>query len=143
MTAAFEASILPVTAEISGLTEQVMEFLQAGAVDTRAINHVALALEELLTNLATHGNCADKPTAVRLTIESDRVKAEVVDTGPFFDLRQAAQPDTTSDIADRPIGGLGLFLIREFAKDIGYAQRDGKNVTTFTVARNTLPPAGR
>ncbi len=138
MTTAFEASILPEPAAISGLTERILEFLPAACVDARAAHHVALALEEILTNLATHGESSNASVTVRLAIEPDKVKVEIADTGPFFDLRSTPDPDLDTSIEDRAIGGLGLFLIRQIAGDIDYVRRDAINFTTFTIARNTI-----
>jgi anti-sigma regulatory factor (Ser/Thr protein kinase) len=138
MTAAFEVSIKPGSAEISNLTETVMAFLQGGGVDSRTTHHVALALEEMLTNLATHGNAADSPATIRLAIDPHKVNVEIIDCGEYFDPRETPDPDIAKDVADREVGGLGLYLVRKIAVDIAYARRDGRNVTTFALARSTI-----
>lgn len=135
MTAPFTAEVMPQPEPISALTEQVMEYLSEAGVDTRAAHHVALALDELLVNLGSHGGAADRPASVRVTIEPDKVRAEVIDTGAEFDIRQAKDPVLSQDIEERDVGGLGLFLVRQFASEIGYERRDGQNRTTFAVAR--------
>jgi serine/threonine-protein kinase RsbW len=135
----FERQILAQPAAISQLTEQVMNYLAREGVDARTAHHVALAFDELLTNLGSHGNSADKPAMVRVLVESDRVRAEVLDSGPAFDLRTAGDPDLSRGIEEREVGGLGLFLIRQFACEIGYDRRDGMNRTTFAIMRNSGP----
>ncbi len=110
-----------------------MDYLAGAGVDVRATHHVGLAFDELLTNLGTHGGSPDKPAKVRVTVEPDRVRAEVHDTGPPFDIREAAEPTLTGDIEDREVGGLGLFLIRQFASEIGYERVGGMNCTNFAV----------
>lgn len=137
MTAIFEAEVLPQSEAISAFTERVMGYLDAAGVDTRAAHHVALAFDELLTNLGSHGGGADKLATVRVTVEPDKVRAEIRDTGAPFDIREAAEPVLTQSIEDREIGGLGLFLIRQFASEIGYERRDGVNCTSFTVLRKS------
>lgn len=135
MTAPFTAEVLPQPEAISALTGQVMDYLSAAGVDPRAAHHVALALDELLVNLGSHGGAADRPASVRIAVEPDKVRAEVIDTGAEFDIRQAADPVLGDTIEDREVGGLGLFLVRQFASEIGYERRDGVNCTTFAVAR--------
>ena len=137
MSARFETQILPQPAAISELTQAIMDFLAGAGVDTRTAHHVALAFDELLTNLGSHGNSADKPATVRVFVEPDRVKAEVLDSGPAFDIRTAPDPDLSQSIEDRQVGGIGLFFIRQFASEIGYDRRDGVNCTTFAVKRTT------
>jgi anti-sigma regulatory factor (Ser/Thr protein kinase) len=133
----FERQILAQPAAISELTGQVMDYLAGEGVDARAAHHVALAFDELLTNLGSHGNSADKPATVRVLVEPDTVKAEVLDSGPAFDIRTTPDPDLSQNIEDRQVGGLGLFLIRQFTSEIGYDRRDGMNCTTFSVKRTT------
>ena len=139
MSAPFEAQVLPQPEAISALTERVMDYLTASGVDTRAAHHVGLAFDELLTNLGSHGGSPDKPATVRVVIEPERLLAEIRDHGPAFDIRKAAEPVLSQTIQDREIGGLGLFLIRQFAVEIGYERRDGVNCTSFTILRKPSP----
>jgi anti-sigma regulatory factor (Ser/Thr protein kinase) len=137
MSAIFEAEILAQPEAISRLTGEVLDHLGAQGVDARAAHHVALALDELLVNLGSHGNSADKPANVRIVIEADKVRAEIRDSGPEFDIRTAAEPALSENIAEREIGGLGLFLVRQFACEIGYERRGDTNHTSFAIARAT------
>ena len=136
MTAPFEVELLPQPESISALTRHVIAYLSAQGVDARAAHHVALALDELLVNLGSHGGSAERPARVRVVVEPDKVRAEMRDTGAAFDLRQAPEP-VFGGIEERQLGGLGLFLIRQFASEIGYERTDGMNCTTFAVARAT------
>ena len=137
MSATFEAEILPQLKAISRLTGEVLCHLEMHGVDARAAHHVALVLDELLVNLGSHGNSADKPANVRIMIEADKVRAEIRDSGPEFDIRTAPEPTLTQNIEEREIGGLGLFLVRQFACEIGYERRGDTNHTRFAVARAT------
>lgn len=134
---AFTASVLAQPEAISDLTERLLRFLEDQGVDSRAAHHVALIAEELLTNIGTHGNCRDTPARVSVTVAPEEIRGEVVDGGSAFDPREAPEPDLTSDIADRPVGGLGLFLVRRFASALEYIRRNGENYTSFVVPRVT------
>ena len=131
-----EIEVLATPEAISDLTGRIMAFLEEQRVDGRATHHVAMVVEELVTNLGTHGNCRDKPAKVRLTVEPAQVKGEIVDTGPSFDPREAPDPDVDASVEDRPIGGLGLYLVRQLASSLEYSHRNGENSTTFTIARS-------
>ncbi len=49
----------------------------------------------------------------------------MADNGMAFDPLQKSAPDLESSLEDRPIGGLGVFLVLEFMDDVTY-QRDGE-----------------
>jgi anti-sigma regulatory factor (Ser/Thr protein kinase) len=131
----FESSILATPEAISELTDKVMTFLAEQGVETRATHHVALVLDEVLTNLGTHGNCRDQPAKIALTVEPDKVTGEVIDTGPSFDPRTAPDPSLDIAAADRPIGGLGLYLVRKLSAALEYTRRNDENCTTFAITR--------
>ena len=119
---------------ISRVVDDVMAFLRREQVDARATHHVALVIEEMLANLGTHGGCRDKPARIRVAVEPARVRGEIVDQGPAFDPRTAPVPDLTAAPDERPVGGLGLHLVRQLST-LEYARQDGENRTTFFVAR--------
>lgn len=131
----FERSTLATPEAISGLTDEVMAFLDEQGVELRAAHHTALVLNEVLTNLATHGDCPDRPARVAVIVQSDRVTGEIVDKGPPFDPRLAPEPTLDVAAADRPIGGLGLFLVRKLSCSLEYARRNDENCMTFAISR--------
>lgn len=133
--APFETDVLATPEAIAALTEQVLAFLAEQQVDARATHHVALVVEELVTNLGSHGNCRDKPARIRLTVEPTQVTGEIRDTGPSFDPRLAPDPDVEASIEDRPIGGVGLYLVRQFCSALEYSHGNGENLTSFAIAR--------
>jgi anti-sigma regulatory factor (Ser/Thr protein kinase) len=124
---------------ISALTERIASHLAAAGVDARAVHHVALVLDELLTNLVAHGS-AGAPVSVSLTISPDRVTAEVVDGGPMFEPRVAQNLQLSADVENRPIGGLGLLLVHRVTDDLVYERVGRHNRTTFSICRT---PAGQ
>jgi serine/threonine-protein kinase RsbW len=130
-----EAEITVAAADISRFTERATDFLSEAGVDARATHHVALIFDELLTNLATHGGSAKQTATVRVWIEADQVQGEILDAGAPFDPRSTTDPDVGSALAERPVGGLGLFLVKRFASGLSYTSERGRNRTWFAVSR--------
>ena len=62
------------------------------------------------------------------TVEGNQLAMEFRDDGRPFDPLSQPTPDLYADIADRPIGGLGVHLIRELAEEVAYARDDGQNI---------------
>jgi anti-sigma regulatory factor (Ser/Thr protein kinase) len=108
----FETSALATSDAITNLTDQVMAFLGTHGVETRATHHTALVLNEVLTNLGTHGDCRERPAKIALVVEPDKV---ILD--------------------DRPIGGLGLYLVKKLSSALEYTRRNEQNYTRFAISR--------
>lgn len=136
MLPTFDTEVLATPETVAALTDQVMAFLHDNKVGARAAHHVALVIEEIVTNLGTHGNCRDAPARIKLEVGAAEVRGEIIDTGPPFDPRQIPDPDIEAALDDRPIGGLGLYLIRKLSSTFEYSHRDGQNATIFAIARS-------
>ena len=95
---------------------------------------IQVCLEEGLANLVVHGQAVDGPKAIAVTFEAAPPGATVTisDACVPFDVTREAEP--AADMADMPLGGLGLRLLRSFAASMTYGQDDGRNVLTLTVA---------
>lgn len=135
VTTRLETTALATEEGISELTDRVLAFLEEQGVEARPTHHTALVLNEVLTNLGTHGDCRDRPARVAIAVEPDKVTGEIVDRGPPFDPRLAPAPSLDLAADDRPIGGLGLHLVRKLSCALEYARRNDENCTFFAINR--------
>jgi serine/threonine-protein kinase RsbW len=81
--------------------------------DERA--RLLIILEELFTNVVAHGYGAEFTegnVAVALGWRRGRLTIDFVDDGPPFDPLAHAGPDLDTPAAERPIGGLGIAIVR-------------------------------
>jgi anti-sigma regulatory factor (Ser/Thr protein kinase) len=60
-----------------------------------------------------------------------RLKFVITDEGTPFDPTTRKEVDTTLPVEERPIGGLGILLVRKLMDSINYERIDGKNVLTL------------
>jgi anti-sigma regulatory factor (Ser/Thr protein kinase) len=134
--ARFETSTLATSDAITDLTDQVMAFLTDHGVEIRATHHTALVLNEVLTNLGTHGGCRDRTARIAVVVEPDKVTGEIVDAGPPFDPWLAPDPALNLAPGDRPIGGLGLYLVKKLSSALEYTRRNDQNYTSFAISRH-------
>lgn len=93
-----------------------------------------LAVDEACTNVIEHGYKGMDPGSIILSfrIESDRILVQITDFGHVFEPADAPQPDIEAALEDRPLGGLGLFLIYQTMDNIDYQSSDDGNTLTFT-----------
>lgn len=60
-----------------------------------------------------------------------RFCVKLKDWGAPFDPLNRDTPDTEQDIEERPVGGLGIFLVREMSDSLDYEREGDANVLTF------------
>ena len=95
---------------------------------------VKLVLEELGLNVVNYG-AGDEALDIEITVTSDPdvLKINISDNGrPFDPLNDAPPPDLTSAIEDRPIGGLGIHLVRTMMDEMRYRRENGRNHLDLT-----------
>ena len=95
---------------------------------------IELVLEEIGTNIIKYGQDGQKETDIEITLTSDSksLTLEIVDSGkPFDPFADAPPPDLDSPVPDRPIGGLGVYLVRKLMDEASYRREDGMNKVTL------------
>jgi anti-sigma regulatory factor (Ser/Thr protein kinase) len=87
--------------------------------------------EEVLTNVANHGDAvAAREARIGLSLGFGEVSLQFTDEGRPFDPLAAPPPDLEAPAAERPIGGLGIHLVRSLVDAIAYARVGSQNVLT-------------
>jgi anti-anti-sigma factor len=90
-------------------------------------------LEELLVNVMTHayGGEAGREAHVEVRMPPEEIRIRIEDAGPPFNPLEAPEPDLEAPVAERPIGKLGLVLVRHLAERWDYAREAAANVHTL------------
>jgi anti-sigma regulatory factor (Ser/Thr protein kinase) len=88
---------------------------------------VRLAVEEVCTNIITHGyrGGAEEPVILTAGRDADRFVVTAEDRAPPFDPAWAPPPDLSADWRSRPIGGVGWHLVRELMDEVHHAPVPG------------------
>lgn len=120
---------------MTSFVEEVCERKNAGPKDSF---NIRLALEEAVTNVIMYAFPQGETHEFDLTVkeEGDRLTFIITDSGKEFDPTAAAEPDITLSAEERPIGGLGIFLIRRIMDSVEYRREDGRNVLTMVKTLN-------
>ena len=90
------------------------------------LDKLDLVLEELFMNVARYAYTpAQGDVEVGYAREAPgRLAVEISDSGRAFNPLASDPPDFSRGLADRPLGGMGIFLVKTIADSIRY-QRDG------------------
>ncbi|WP_448206996.1 ATP-binding protein [Azospirillum sp. sgz302134] len=114
------------------LAEWVEAFVARAGLPAEAAFRVNLCFDELIANVRTHGRAAT--IRVGLELEEGALRGWLEDDGAAHDpFANPQYPDLTAGIADRPVGGLGIHLVRQSATEVAYRREGGRNVTSLLI----------
>jgi len=124
-------------AGIPAVSARLEEGMGACGFSSEEVLDTQLAVEEVITNIIVHGY--QKPgSEIHLSghFTRDRIEICITDTAPRFDPLSIPEPDLDSDIDERRIGGLGIYLVRQVMDSLSYRYENGKNVLTMEKRRD-------
>ncbi|UKK50748.1 SpoIIE family protein phosphatase [Prevotella sp. E13-17] len=119
--------------EVSKLTAFVDEVCEVVGFSPAVTMQMNLALEEAVVNVmnyaypeGTHGD-----VTIEAKTNDVRLKFTIIDSGTPFDPTAMEDVDIHQDAEDRPIGGLGIHLVRQIMDSVNYERVDNLNVLTL------------
>ena len=120
--------------EVPKLDAFVREICSAIQLDEATATNVGLAVEEAVVNVMKYAYTEGSKGEIRVsaTAASDKLTFEIRDDGKPFDPTAAEEPDITLPAGQRPIGGLGIFLMRRYMDAMNYKRESDSNVLTLT-----------
>jgi serine/threonine-protein kinase RsbW len=121
--------------------DAALEFIRTGALEASLpearTGELDLMIEEIFMNVCCHGYPNGRQGVVTLTYSvpaPGELSVEVADQGAEFNPLTAAPPDFTLNLESRPIGGLGIFLVKALAPFITYRRNRNWNRLTFGIS---------
>lgn len=124
---------LRLPAKLSSL-DRFREFVNrsagAAGIGPSLLARIQIVLEELLVNHERHAYCSGEghSEVVCFRRAPGMFCLEVMDEGRPFNPLDRAPPDVTLGAEERPVGGLGIHLVRSLADKIAYRREGGNNV---------------
>lgn len=126
----FAANVDNLQSVLSFLEEQ----LEANGASMKIINIMSISLEEMFTNVCFYaytdnnnkGNCI-----IRIGVENDVVDVVLEDSGIPFNPLEKEDPDIHASAEERGIGGLGIYMVKEYMDECLYERKDNKNIFTM------------
>ena len=97
---------------------------------------INLALEEAVSNVMLYAYPGKSGQVLVECDKSNKLVFTITDSGVPFDPTQQIDPDVTQSAEERPIGGLGIFLVRQIMDDIRYERKEDKNILTLVKSLN-------
>lgn len=126
--------------QMGDLVAAIDGVLAREGVPPGVVHDVQLVTEEVVCNALDYGRVEGREheISVGIGIDGDLITLEFRDDCVAFNPLERPGPDLDADIADRPIGGLGVHLIRQLAEDVSYTRQEPHNI--LRVVLRTHPP---
>ncbi len=130
-----DVGILTVEAKKENLAQvltHVKQNLEGTGAPIRVLNQILVAVEEIYVNIASYAYAPGTGDAV-ISVAVDDGTAEIGfrDKGVPFDPLAKPDPDVTLSAAERPIGGLGIYMVKKTMDEVKYRYEDGENILTI------------
>jgi serine/threonine-protein kinase RsbW len=115
---------LHLTADLHHLAA-IRQFVRdkAGALNVTpdAIDDLVLAVDEAVTNIIVHGYCGGSGALeIDIRREGQAIAVHLRDQAPLFDPTSVPPPDLSLPLDQRPLGKMGLYLVRDTMDDLVY-----------------------
>src|SRR6185295_7891269 len=96
-------------------------------------HNLKVALDEILTNVISYAYAdgGEHSIITRFALEQGELTVEVEDGGRPFNPLNAPEADTKQSLEERPIGGLGIHLVRKLIDELQYRRQNDRNILTM------------
>lgn len=118
--------------------KHILDIAQTAGLPKKKAYKLRLAVDELATNIIDYGY-AELPENAEITIKSEveqgSLKVVMIDRGKPYDPRDRQFDQSVLDLpaAERPIGGLGIFLALESVDEFNYETLESENISTLMI----------
>ncbi len=111
----------------------VEAFARQAGLSAEVQNALDLSLVEWVTNLVSHAYEDEREHTITLRFKAEpaEVCVEVEDDGKEFNPLLHPPADTTAPLETRPIGGLGIYMMRKLVDAVEYQRTNGRNMLTL------------
>lgn len=122
--------------KIAAVAEQIEEWANNLNLSPKDIFQVNLAIDEILTNIISYGydNKEQHEIKLELVYAQSCLMITITDDGKSFNPLDIEMPDVKAQLEDRPVGGLGFYLVSKVMDQVTYSRESGKNVLLLTKA---------
>lgn len=124
--------------------QQLMEFVdlieQDALLKPDQLFVLRLVIEEIVTNLIKYGYAeAEGTIEVVCAVDAADLAIMIRDHGRPFDPRDLPDPEFHDDLEQRPVGGLGIFLVRELVDSISYRHDSASGWNELSILKRHAP----
>ncbi len=116
--------------EIDKVADFIAEAGKKYLVDDESVFDVSVALDEVINNIISYGynGSPNFDIKIEFLLKNKLLCVIVSDEGKLFNPLKIEKPDLSKSIEDKPIGGLGFFLVKKLMDSVEYKTEENKNI---------------
>lgn len=120
--------------ELDKVSQFIEEIGEELGLDLELQMNLNLVLEEMVVNVIDYAYPEGTEADVELLAKSDGKELTFVlsDQGREFDPTAQKSNDMSANPAERKLGGMGIFIVKNIMNKVTYQRLDGKNLLTMT-----------
>ena len=114
--------------------DNLEEYLREKNCPQAMITSMLIATEEIYVNIAHYaygGKEGEAQVAMEVTSDPKKLRLVFRDRGTPYNPLEKEDPDISLPAEERPIGGLGIFMVKEIMDSVEYEFKDGQNILTM------------
>ena len=121
-------------AELARVNQFIEEIGEELGLDMEMQMNLNLVMEEMVSNVIFYAYPKGTEASIGLLAKSDGKELTFVlsDGGKEFDPTMQEDVDTDVNPADREIGGMGIYIVKNIMNEVSYQRLQGKNLLTMT-----------
>ena len=125
---------------LEGLVKSATESALQCGLKEEGLFAVQLVTEEAVVNILKYAyHNTEGRVRLRCLDAGDRFVIEVTDWGVPFDATAQPAPDVNKPLEERPVGGLGIYLIKKMSDEMRYTREDGQNILRLFIRKERTP----
>ena len=120
--------------ELERVNKFVEEIGEELGLDMELQMNLNLVMEEMVVNVISYAYPEGKEADIELVAEYDGKELTFVlsDRGKEFDPTLKGDTDMDVNPAERELGGMGIFIVKNIMNEVTYQRLEGKNLLTMT-----------
>jgi serine/threonine-protein kinase RsbW len=119
--------------ELPSLATKIDELAEEWKISPALAMNINLVIEEAVSNIIFYAFADSNKHTIEISVSSDKkvLSVKITDDGNPFNPLEQQQPDITLPVEERPVGGLGIFLISQIMDEMDYTRKEHLNILTL------------
>lgn len=119
--------------ELAAVAEEIDKIAHKWKIPQPTAMNINLAVEEAVSNIIYYAfnDKVRHEIGISFSLENNRLTISIIDDGLPFNPLEKDHPDITLTAEDRPVGGLGIYLILNIMDEVTYERLDNRNILTL------------